>query len=75
MPSTRCAEPYLSPFSQGRPDSRSGISLSLTDLCYWSVLQRAQVRLVAEMLLEKETITNSDVAGLIGKRPHGSNKE
>ena len=34
-----------------------------------------QVRLVAELLLEKETITNSDVAGLIGKRPHGSNKE
>ena len=34
-----------------------------------------QVRLVAELLLEKETITNSDVSGLIGKRPHGSNKE
>jgi len=37
--------------------------------------RREQVRLVAELLLEKETITNSDVAGLIGKRPHGSNKE
>jgi AFG3 family protein len=37
--------------------------------------RREQVRLVAELLLEKETITNNDVAGLIGKRPHGSNKE
>ena len=63
------------PFFPGAPRFTPYISLSLTELFYWSVLQRAQVRLVAEMLLEKETITNSDVAGLIGKRPHGSNKE
>ena len=37
--------------------------------------RREQIRLVAEMLLEKETITNTDVAQLIGKRPYGSNKE
>jgi AFG3 family protein len=37
--------------------------------------RRDQVKMVAEMLLEKETITNQDVAGLIGKRPYGSNKE
>lgn len=33
------------------------------------------VELVAELLLEKETITNSDVAKLIGERPHSSGKE
>ena len=37
--------------------------------------RREQIRMVAEMLLEKETITNTDVAQLIGKRPYGSNKE
>ena len=30
--------------------------------------KQSQVRAVAEMLLEKETITHSDIANLIGKR-------
>eukprot|EP01041_Mallomonas_annulata_P000104 gene104-146_t len=34
-----------------------------------------QVRLVAELLLERETITHSDVAGIIGKRPFTTTKE
>ncbi len=34
-----------------------------------------QVKLVAELLLEKETITNMDVTRLIGDRPHYSGKE
>jgi AFG3 family protein len=37
--------------------------------------KKEQVRLVAELLLEKETITNSDVARLVGKRPFGTSKE
>jgi len=36
---------------------------------------REDVRLVAELLLEKETISHSDVAALIGKRPHSTAKE
>eukprot|EP00595_Chromulina_sp_UTEXLB2642_P003254 CAMPEP_0196763702 /NCGR_PEP_ID=MMETSP1095-20130614/4573_1 /TAXON_ID=96789 ORGANISM="Chromulina nebulosa, Strain UTEXLB2642" /NCGR_SAMPLE_ID=MMETSP1095 /ASSEMBLY_ACC=CAM_ASM_000446 /LENGTH=526 /DNA_ID=CAMNT_0042117455 /DNA_START=848 /DNA_END=2428 /DNA_ORIENTATION=- len=34
-----------------------------------------QVKLVAELLMEKETITNMDVVRLIGKRPFSSGKE
>ena len=37
--------------------------------------KRNQVILVAELLLEKETITNMDVTQLIGPRPHSSGKE
>ena len=53
---------------------------SIVDEAYKRTLKlveerREQVRMVAEMLLEKETITNQDVAALIGKRPYGSNKE
>ena len=33
------------------------------------------VELVAELLLDKETITNSDVSALIGERPHSPGKE
>jgi AFG3 family protein len=36
---------------------------------------KEQVRLVAEMLLEKETITNMDVSALIGARRYSSGKE
>lgn len=32
--------------------------------------RKDQVILIAELLLEKETITNNDVANLIGKRQH-----
>lgn len=39
------------------------------------VENKKSVELVAELLLEKETITNSDVAELIGERPHSSGKE
>ena len=38
-------------------------------------LHRDQVTLVAEMLLEKETITNGDVTNLIGARPHSAGPE
>lgn len=34
-----------------------------------------QVKLVAELLIEKETITNIDVIELIGKRPHANSQE
>ena len=37
--------------------------------------KREQVRLVAECLLENETITNIDVTNLIGERPHSAGKE
>jgi len=37
--------------------------------------KRDQVIKVAEMLLEKETITNMDVTALIGARPHSAGKE
>jgi AFG3 family protein len=37
--------------------------------------KREQVRLIAELLIEKETITNMDVAKLIGKRPYSAGKE
>jgi len=37
--------------------------------------QQAQVKLVAEMLIEKETITNVDIAQVIGKRPYSAGKE
>jgi len=37
--------------------------------------RREQVKLVAEMLLEKETITNLDVTNLIGARPYSAGKE
>lgn len=37
--------------------------------------RKEQVRLVAELLLEKETITNIDVAEVIGKRPYSAGKE
>jgi len=37
--------------------------------------KRDQVIKVAEMLLEKETITNRDVTELIGARPHSAGKE
>eukprot|EP01042_Synura_sphagnicola_P001239 gene1239-1402_t len=36
---------------------------------------KEQVRLVAELLLKKETITHSDIANLIGKRPHATDSE
>ena len=36
---------------------------------------REQVRLVAELLLEKETITHNDVTRLIGNRPYSAGKE
>jgi len=37
--------------------------------------KKEQVRLVAELLLTKETISNSDVAELIGARPFSAGKE
>jgi AFG3 family protein len=37
--------------------------------------QQEQVRLVAEMLIEKETITNVDIAQVIGKRAFSAGKE
>ena len=37
--------------------------------------KREQVIKVAEMLLEKETITNRDVTDLIGARPHSAGAE
>jgi hypothetical protein len=37
--------------------------------------KKEQVKLVAECLLEKETITNLDVTRLIGDRPYSSGKE
>ena len=37
--------------------------------------RKEQVRMVAEMLLEKETITNMDVTALIGARPYSAGKE
>jgi AFG3 family protein len=37
--------------------------------------RKEQVRLVAECLLENETITNVDVTNLIGERPHSAGKE
>lgn len=37
--------------------------------------KKDQVRLVAELLLEKETITNGDVTNLIGARPFVQTKE
>ena len=37
--------------------------------------KKEQVKLVAECLLEKETITNLDVTRLIGERPYSSGKE
>mmetsp|Transcript_6182 Transcript_6182/g.6384 ORF Transcript_6182/g.6384 Transcript_6182/m.6384 type:complete len:800 (-) Transcript_6182:419-2818(-) len=36
---------------------------------------KEQVRLVAELLLEKETITHADVAEIIGKRPFSTTRE
>lgn len=37
--------------------------------------KREQVGLIAELLLEKETITNIDVTNLIGARPHSAGEE
>lgn len=37
--------------------------------------KKEQVKLVAELLMQKETITNGDIAELIGSRPHSSGKE
>merc|ERR1719181_529183 len=37
--------------------------------------KREQVGLVAELLLEKETITNIDVTNLIGARPYSAGEE
>ena len=37
--------------------------------------KKEQIRLVAECLLENETITNIDVTNLIGERPHSAGKE
>lgn len=37
--------------------------------------KKSQVIMVAELLMEKETITNKDVARLIGKRPFSSGKD
>merc|ERR1712146_196832 len=37
--------------------------------------KKEQVRLVAECLLENETITNIDVTNLVGERPHSAGKE
>ena len=37
--------------------------------------RQEQVRLVAELLLKKETITNMDMADLLGKRPYSGGKE
>lgn len=37
--------------------------------------RKEQVRLVAELLMEKETITNMDVTALIGARPWSAGKE
>lgn len=53
---------------------------SIVDTAYERTLQLMrdksdQVRAVAELLLEKETITNQDMVRLIGKRPFGSGKE
>jgi len=53
---------------------------SIVDQAYQRTLElmaekQEQVRLVAELLLEKETITNMDVTELIGVRPFAANKE
>lgn len=37
--------------------------------------KQEDIRAVAKLLMEKETITNGDIAELIGKRPHGISKE
>jgi AFG3 family protein len=37
--------------------------------------RQEQVKLVAELLLEKETITHEDIAAVIGARPHSVGKE
>ena len=36
--------------------------------------KKEQIRLVAELLLEKETITNMDITKLIGARPYSAGK-
>lgn len=53
---------------------------AMVDEAYKRTLQlmterKEQVRLLAELLLEKETITNMDVTALLGKRPFGGNPE
>ena len=53
---------------------------SIVDQAYQRTLrlmeeQKEQVRLVAELLMEKETITNIDVAAVIGKRPYSAGEE
>jgi AFG3 family protein len=37
--------------------------------------KKEQVKLVAELLLKKETISHTDVADLIGDRPYSAGKE
>lgn len=37
--------------------------------------KQEDIKLVAKLLMEKETITNGDIAQLIGQRPHGISKE
>jgi AFG3 family protein len=37
--------------------------------------KKEQVKMVAELLLTKETITNGDIAEVIGARPHSAGKE
>lgn len=37
--------------------------------------KKEQVRQVAELLLQKETITNADIAEVIGARPHSAGKD
>lgn len=37
--------------------------------------KKDQVKMVAELLLEKETITNMDITALIGARPYSAGKE
>jgi AFG3 family protein len=37
--------------------------------------RKEQVKLVAELLLKKETISHTDVADLIGDRPYSAGKE
>ena len=53
---------------------------AIVDEAYKRTLQlmeerKEQVKLVAELLMSKETITNGDIAELIGARPHSSGKE
>jgi AFG3 family protein len=72
--------PAEKPYSQATAEVMDSEARTIVSEAYERTIKlitekREEVKQVAELLLQKETITNADIAELIGKRPYSAGKE